>query len=83
MEKLEATILAEARQRLKELRYGLYDGEDDLRDVTVHSSAAMLGGLTFLAHLADSGLSEPAIRELLSIEREAMEAYDAAKLVGL
>jgi hypothetical protein len=67
---LEQTLLAVARQRLVELKSYARDHET-LDEVFMRY--ARLTGLTELAHLADSGLSQAAIVELESLEREARQ----------
>jgi hypothetical protein len=68
--KLEQTILDVANQRLLELES--YAEENDIsEDFFIRFSE--LTGLTELAHLADSGLSEDTITELINIEKKAFQ----------
>lgn len=67
---LEQTVLVLARQRLVELES--YANDHETLD-EVFMPYARLTGLTELAHLADNGLSQEAIMELESLEREACQ----------
>lgn len=83
MTRLETTIVEQASHELNNLRSALLmpDGED--RVAAISSSFWMLNGLTILASLKDSGLSEKARAELNAIDSDAGQATTAASLVGV
>lgn len=68
--RLEQTILDVANQRLLELESCAKEC-DASEDLFMRFSE--LTGLTELAHLADNGLSEDAITELMNIEKKAFQ----------
>lgn len=83
MTRLEMTIIEQARHELENLRYALLLPEGQDRNSAISSSFWMLNGLTMVATLTNSGLSENAAEELHAIDRESGQAIAAASLVGL
>lgn len=83
MTRLEMTIVEQARHELQNLRRALLMTEGADRISAISSSFWMLNGLTVLATLANSGMSEEAGEELNAIDREAGQATAAGGLVGL
>lgn len=82
MNQLEATIIEQARCQLTELRATLVLPVGQDRDDSISSAFWMLSGLTILANLVESGLTDETAKRLLAIEREAAGALAAARLSG-
>ncbi|QIB50069.1 MULTISPECIES: hypothetical protein [Pseudomonas] len=82
MTKLEETIVEQAKYQLQELRMSLVRPEAPERNEAISSAFWMLGGLTILANLVDSGMSDDAAKALQVIERESAQAMSAASLLG-
>ncbi|MCY1165278.1 hypothetical protein D9M73_51810 [compost metagenome] len=73
--KLEQTIIKAARGELQRLRTRSSTAEDRDDALTAFQS---LTALVMLAHIKDGGLSENAIVELLTIEKESSQAIRSA-----
>lgn len=80
---LETTIIEQALHELQNLRQALLMAEGDDRATALSASFWMLTGLTMLASLKDSGLSDIAVAKLNAIECESGQAISAAGLVGV
>lgn len=78
MNQLETTIIEQARSQLAELRAALMQPEGVDRDENISSAFRMLSGLTILANLANSGMSDETAKQLLEIDAEAAGAMAAA-----
>lgn len=83
MIQLETTIIMHARQQLTELRGSLMRPEGTDRDDDIQAAVWMLSGITMLANLANSGMSDEAAQTLKDIDSEAAQAMSAARLVGV
>ena len=80
---LEKTIVEQAHHELQNLRRALLMADGADRISAISSSFWMLNGLTVLATLENSGMSEDAVEELRAIDREMGQATAAGSLVGL
>lgn len=83
MTNLETTIIEQAHHQLNELRSALLQPEAKDRGDNISSAFWMLNGLTLLANLANSGMTQETAQELHAIDREAGQAMAAARLVGV
>jgi hypothetical protein len=82
MIQLERTIIGHARQQLAELRGSLMLPAGTDRDDDIQSAFWMLSGITMLANLTNSGMTDEAAQTLKAIDVEAAKALTAAMLTN-